>query len=108
VGKTTFSRCKNSLKEKGFYLQTVMMSSDLKGLWYSMTTGKKVIGGLASKGIPLPKQPEDLIILKELIEAEKVKPVIDRRYPLEQISDAHMYVDKGHKKGNVVITVEHN
>ena len=108
VGKTTFSRCKNSLKEKGFYLQTVMMLSDLKGLWYSMTTGKKVVGGLASKGIPLPKQPEDLVILKELIEAEKVKPVIDRRYPLEQIPEAHRYVDKGHKKGNVVITVDHN
>jgi NADPH:quinone reductase-like Zn-dependent oxidoreductase len=108
VGKTTFSRCKNSLKEKGFYLQTVMMLSDLKGLWYSMTTGKKVVGGLASKGIPLPKQPEDLITLEELIEAEKVKPVIDRRYPLEQIPEAHRYVDKGHKKGNVVITVDHN
>jgi len=108
VGKTTFSRCKNSLQEKGFYLQTVMMLSDLKGLWYSMTTGKKVVGGIASKGIPLPKQPEDLVILKELIEAEKVKPVIDRRYPLEQIPEAHRYVDKGHKKGNVVITVDYN
>ncbi len=108
VGKTTFSRCKNSLKEKGYYLQTVMMLSDLKGLWYSMTTGKKVVGGIASKGIPLPKQPEDLIFLKELIEAGKIKPVIDRRYPLEQIPEAHRYVDKGHKKGNVVITVDHN
>jgi len=108
VGKTTFSRCKSSLKEKGSYLHTVMVSSELKGLWYSMTTGKKVVGGTASKGIPLPKQTEALIFLKELVEAGKIKPVIDRRYPLEQIVEAHRYVEKGHKKGNVVITVGHN
>jgi len=100
VRKTSFSLCKSSLKQGGFYLTTDWPL--LQALWTSMVGSKKVIIGMASQN------PEDLIFLKELIEAGKIKSVIDRRYPLEQTAEAHRYVEKGHKKGNVVITVEHN
>jgi len=103
VGKSSFSGCKRSLKQKGIYLLAIFGLSNLVGmLWLSMTSSKKVIIGTASE------KPEDFLFLKELIEAGKIKSVIDRRYPFEEIAEAHRYVEKGHKKGNVVITLEHN
>ena len=81
VSKSSPSHCKNSLKQNGNFLPAKSMASD---------------------------NAKDLAFLKELIEEGKIKSVIDKRFPLEQVAEAHRYVDKGHKKGNVIITLEHD
>jgi len=101
--KSPFWGSLRSLNENGIYLNA--NPGLLDRIWMGLAlknSNKKVItwtGGYST---------DNLLALKELVEEGKIKPVIDRRYPLEQIAEAHRYVDAGHKKGNVVITVALN
>jgi len=106
VGKLSFSECKGSLTSEGVYLATVPTPVIMfQALWPVKNGGKKV--KFVAAGLrPASEKNKDLVFLTKLIEAGKIKPVIDRRYALEQTAEAHRYVEQGHKKGNVVITVE--
>jgi NADPH:quinone reductase-like Zn-dependent oxidoreductase len=100
LGKTLFSDCKSVLEDSGQYLTaTAGFREFLQMGWTGLFGQKKVKAGFV-----LDKQ-DDLLLVKELVEAGKVHPLIDRTYPLEQIVEAHWYVDAGHKRGNVVITI---
>jgi NADPH:quinone reductase-like Zn-dependent oxidoreductase len=100
VNKTRVSSCASVLRKNGvLLLGAAMLPEMLRGAWATMTGGIKVHSGMA-----VPKA-ESIAFLRQLLEAGKLKPVIDKTYALEQLADAHAYVEKGHKKGNVVVTV---
>lgn len=102
VFKSSFSRCLRSLEPKGCYLlANPRFSSMLRALWTSKTSSKRAVFEFAGS------TAEDLIYLREVIEAGGIRSVIDRCYPLERAAEAHAYVDTGLRKGVVVLTVQH-
>jgi NADPH:quinone reductase-like Zn-dependent oxidoreductase len=103
VGATSFRRCRHALKPHGVFLQNIMGLAGLVGiLWTSIAGGKKLKGGVATEN------PTRMSFIAALVAAGKLKPVVDRSFPLENIAEAFRYVEQGHKKGNVVITVTHS
>ena len=101
VGKAPLSDSVRILKEKGYYLSAyhVEPSRLFVGMWISMTTNRKVTGLAGSESL------EDLNTIRDLMAEGKIRAVIDRRYSLTQLVEAHRYVEQGHKKGNVIINV---
>lgn len=102
VGKSSFSRCKRVVAPKGVYLTTVASPTVLLQMTWTMRRGKRAIFAAAG----LRQRTEDLLFLRERIETGEITAVVDRRYPFEEIAEAHRYVEGEHKKGAVVIALE--
>lgn len=103
VGKSSFGNCKPLLKKKGIYMSTELgrgSQNPFLALVTPFLGGKKVL-------FPIPSiKKEDVLFLRELVESGEFRPVIDRSYPLEEIVEAHRYVDSGEKVGNVLVKIQ--
>ena len=105
VGKITFSNCKKSLKPGGKFLETGITLKVFPAVVSTSLFGAKKAMIMATGLRPPAERTKDLKFIKQLVEQGKIKSVIDKTFPLEQISEAHKYVDTGHKKGNVIISI---
>jgi len=105
AGKTSFARCRAALNPGGIYLTTAPSPAILLQMpwtsWFGTRKAVVAFTGLRAAG----EKRKDLLYIKELAEDSTLVPVIDARYPLAQIADAHRHVDAGHKKGNVIVTM---
>jgi NADPH:quinone reductase-like Zn-dependent oxidoreductase len=101
VNKSSFAACMKVLKKDGIYINCTEPLPSVQMLWTSLISSKKLLLSRNS-----PENAEALNFLKELVEMGKLKVIIDKSYQLDEIVEAHRYVEKGHKKGNVVIKVE--
>lgn len=101
VDKISFSKCNRHLKKEGVYINIATAGKTPEMIWAQTIHGKKII-----VGENVPEGPELLNFLARLVEADKLRPIIDRRYKLSDIRDAHTYVEQGHKRGNVVVQID--
>lgn len=105
VGKATYSQCKNSLTENGMYLSSVVNLPLLSQIFRtSLFRGKKAKSSSTGM-LPVKTRLNYFLEIKELLETGNLKTVIDKQFLLSQVAEAHQYVEKGHKKGNLVITI---
>lgn len=103
LNKSSFSHCKNSLKPNGIYLLASFKTKQLLQMLWT-----KIIGGKRVKCALSVEKPDDLVFIKDLVEAGKLKTVVDKDFPMEQAAEAHRYYESGAKKGSVILTFNRN
>ncbi len=105
VGKSSFTKCKNSLTEHGIYLSAVIGFPLFMHLLWTSVFGNKKVKTSSTGMLPVQERLNYLLEIKNLMKINKINTVLDCQFPLAQIVEAHQYVELGHKKGNVVIKV---